>query len=355
MKVILHFAETYWGVPGRGGAAGTGKRQFHVNMEADRKLTDYDIFTRTGGALRAKTETFAVDVSDGTLNIDFLSGAADNPIIAAIEVLPTQLILDPVADATVRNVPNDSVNYGTAGTLEIKAGSLPSYQRKMYLKFPLTGIAQVGSAKLQLYGSNIQNITDVIMAAYGVDNDDWSETGITWANAPASSGNAVGQVSVNKTLKYYEIDVTSYVKSQLSGDGIVSFLLANPGNQNSQLSFNSRENVISKQPQLVIRSAPPAAARIGLSEEVVIMEPGASKVYPNPASKQLMVEVSARHQGKVSLQLTSLSGRTYPLATVGDKAVVQTDLSPLNLPAGIYILGIHSAALEEAVKLMVTE
>ncbi|MBD0256266.1 MAG: hypothetical protein ICV83_11155, partial [Cytophagales bacterium] len=47
--VVLHFAETYWGSAAAGGA---GSRRFHVNLEGVRKLTDYDIFVRAGGALR---------------------------------------------------------------------------------------------------------------------------------------------------------------------------------------------------------------------------------------------------------------------------------------------------------------
>ncbi|HEX8528415.1 MAG TPA: malectin domain-containing carbohydrate-binding protein, partial [Cytophagales bacterium] len=83
--VVLHFAETYWGnlVPG-----GVGSRQFHVDAEGTRRLTGYDIFARAGGALKGVQETFRVTVRDDTLNIHFLQGAADNPAIKAIEVLP---------------------------------------------------------------------------------------------------------------------------------------------------------------------------------------------------------------------------------------------------------------------------
>ena len=83
--VVLHFAETYFGntVPG-----GAGRRKFHVNMEGLRKLTDYDIFAKAGGALRVAQETFRVTVSDGALNVAFLKGTASDPAVKAIEVLP---------------------------------------------------------------------------------------------------------------------------------------------------------------------------------------------------------------------------------------------------------------------------
>jgi ELWxxDGT repeat protein len=83
--VVLHFAETYFGNTAPGGV---GSRKFHVNLEGVRKLTDYDIFARAGGALRVAQETFRVTVGDGTLNVAFLKGSADNPAVKAIEVLP---------------------------------------------------------------------------------------------------------------------------------------------------------------------------------------------------------------------------------------------------------------------------
>jgi hypothetical protein len=82
---VLHFAETYFGNTAPGGI---GSRKFHVNLEGARRLTDYDVFARAGGALRVAQETFRVTVSDGTLNVAFLKGAADNPAVKAIEVLP---------------------------------------------------------------------------------------------------------------------------------------------------------------------------------------------------------------------------------------------------------------------------
>jgi ELWxxDGT repeat protein len=83
--VVLHFAETYWGnlVPG-----GVGSRRFHVDLEGTRRLIEYDIFAKAGGALKAVQETFRVTVRDGTLNIHFRKGAADNAAVKAIEVLP---------------------------------------------------------------------------------------------------------------------------------------------------------------------------------------------------------------------------------------------------------------------------
>jgi hypothetical protein len=86
--VVLHFAEIFFGAPdGREG--GAGKRLFHVDIEGDRKLTDYDVFAAAGGAMKAIQTSFPMSVTDGILNIDFSTGSANMPKVSAIEVLPT--------------------------------------------------------------------------------------------------------------------------------------------------------------------------------------------------------------------------------------------------------------------------
>jgi len=86
-NVILHFAELYFGAPGKV-AGGTGKRKFNVSIEGVTKLTNYDIYAKTGGAVRAVKETFPVTVTDGKMSINFTSGTANQPIVSAIEVVP---------------------------------------------------------------------------------------------------------------------------------------------------------------------------------------------------------------------------------------------------------------------------
>jgi ELWxxDGT repeat protein len=83
--VVLHFAETWWGnlVPG-----GAGSRQFNVSIEGVRKLTEYDIFAKTGKAMTKVQETFRVNVKDGVLNLYFSKGSVDLASVKAIEVRP---------------------------------------------------------------------------------------------------------------------------------------------------------------------------------------------------------------------------------------------------------------------------
>ncbi|GGB97012.1 CBM96 family carbohydrate-binding protein [Dyadobacter sediminis] len=362
VSVYLHFAETYYGAPGKKG--GAGSRQFHVNMEGSRKLTNYDIFVRAGGAMRATAETFTVNVTDGVLNIDFLTGATDLPRVSAIEVIPVSgSTLKPVADAYVRDGSYSFTNYGLASILDIKNNiSDFSAKRSSYLRFQLPSAAAVTSAKLRIYGHNHENTKSISVHAYGVDNDTWTESGIVRSNAPTVSTLSLGYVAVDNTYKYYEIDVTSYVKAQQqSGETLVSLSLADPNNRNTRLVFNSKENS-SNPPQLIVQTAPVINSNTRISNEEISSnleaEPEPSSVYPNPVRKQFTVQLSAKHSENISLDLLNHAGRNYQVttaekATAGQK--VEVDISGLSLSSGIYMLKIHSEAATEVIKVLVTE
>jgi len=83
-KVTLHFVELYWGAPGLGSAGGIGDRVFDVLIEGVVEIDDYDIFADVG-ALFATEKEFNVTLTDGMLNIDFLS-SVDNAKISAFEI-----------------------------------------------------------------------------------------------------------------------------------------------------------------------------------------------------------------------------------------------------------------------------
>jgi glucose/arabinose dehydrogenase len=85
-RVRMHFAEIYHGISN---ANGVGARVFDVKLENATVLHDFDIFAQAGGAARAITRTFDVQVSDGALNIVFdatLATSVDQGKVSAIEV-----------------------------------------------------------------------------------------------------------------------------------------------------------------------------------------------------------------------------------------------------------------------------
>lgn len=183
----------------------------------------------------------------------------DDPAVLTTALVNSQAILNPITDAFVRNGTYSAVNYGTDTSLIVKASTTAGFARNSYLKFNLNTITNAVSAKLRIYGSNTgDNVTNNI-SVYGIDNDLWTETGITWNNSPTTSSSALNTVGVNGTKKYYEIDVTPYVNTQVAGDKIVSFLIKDPANQVKNLVFNSKEHAVNK-PELLIESSTTTAS-----------------------------------------------------------------------------------------------
>lgn len=148
----------------------------------------------------------------------------------------------PSADSYVRDGASYAdVNYGTATTLVVKnAGGSAGYDRKSYFTFPLSGLGTVSRAVLWVYGTtsdsagNQQNLT-----AYQVPNTTWTETGITWNNAPTLGG-ALGSAPVTSDGGWAPLDVTSFVAAQASA-GAVS-LAVWEASGGLACVINSREN-----------------------------------------------------------------------------------------------------------------
>jgi|SRR5579864_6122939 len=75
----LYFAETYF--------SSKGQREFNVKVNGATVLTNFDIVAAAGAPLTANIQTFRV-TSTGTVTIEFDHGAANNPKIDAIELVP---------------------------------------------------------------------------------------------------------------------------------------------------------------------------------------------------------------------------------------------------------------------------
>jgi N-acetylneuraminic acid mutarotase len=164
----------------------------------------------------------------------------------SIATLPT------LEDAFVRNGSFGSTNYGSDTALLIKGSTVSNYTRFSFLKFSLGNINNVTSAKLKVYGYNIDNTKAINVSCFGVTDNSWTESAITFNNAPTTFSSLLSSAAVNNSAKYIELDVTSFVKTQLAADKIVSLLIKDQANQNSTLQLNSKE-ALNNRPQLVIQ------------------------------------------------------------------------------------------------------
>jgi glucose/arabinose dehydrogenase len=128
-RVRMHFAEIYHGISN---ANGVGARVFDLKLENTTVLQDFDIFAQAGGAARAITRTFDVQISDGVLNILFdasLATSKDQGKVSAIEVwgpiltangggtaTPTASVVTPTAPTATSTVVTPTATTGTPTT-----------------------------------------------------------------------------------------------------------------------------------------------------------------------------------------------------------------------------------------------
>jgi hypothetical protein len=131
-----------------------------------------------------------------------------------------------VADASVNSSSPDT-NYGDMDYMYVKKNS---EQRFTYAKFDLSSIpsdANIISAKLKLYLTDISGYTGNINTYY-CSNSSWTELEVTWNNKPdfcseATDENYFGMiVFVNR---YYSWDVTADVQEDLSQGNLTEVII----------------------------------------------------------------------------------------------------------------------------------
>jgi Bacterial Ig domain/Beta-propeller repeat/Carboxypeptidase regulatory-like domain/IPT/TIG domain/Bacterial TSP3 repeat len=247
--------------------------------------------------------------------------------------------LYPVADAYVQDGTNAGVNFGTATPLKVQTGTKTNSGTNMdaYLRFDLSGVGQnVSSAKLRVYAS-LSAAGSVSTSVYPVSDTSWVESGtgsINWNNRPARGATAIAGASATvagTTAATFDIDVTSYVKSEKSaGRDLVSLALHNPATSSVFINVSSREDAANK-PQLIVAASdggnnPPA---------VTLTSPANGATFGSPVS--ITLSANATDDGSISrvdfYAGTSLVGTTTTPASGSTYSFTWT-----GVPAGSYSL-----------------
>jgi hypothetical protein len=223
--------------------------------------------------------TYRVDAFDGSSNHSAQSTAI--PVTTqstATYTFPT------LADAYVA-ADFSTTNYGLSSTL--KADASPEY--RSYLRFNVNDISgNVTSATLRLYTTS-SSTTGI--QAQRVANQNWEESTITYANAPAV-GPVIGSSGNFASGNYINVDVTSLV----TGNGVYDLAITttNP----NVMNFNSRD-AVSNRPELVIQTT------------------------AGPVSTQTPTPSTVTPTSTPTATLTAGSGNIFTFTTVADARVAQ--------------------------------
>ncbi|WP_169087550.1 S-layer homology domain-containing protein [Paenibacillus sp. PL91] len=171
------------------------------------------------------------------------------------EVVTEIASLLPVDDAAIDSL-NADVNYndrtgGTAGLFSVATSN--DRQRYVYFKYDVAEAASPDyKYTLNISAKRGSSGSDVELSLYGLDDVSWSETELTWNNAPAKSlipSSVLGKFTVNaSTTQLYEVDVTDYVRSRLP-NGKVAFMVGDAGNTGVSLNLYTKETTSSSNPK----------------------------------------------------------------------------------------------------------
>lgn len=169
--------------------------------------------------------------------------------------------LTPVADALVNGYASDTdTNYGDSEVLGIIGPERDDYGPEYsYLKFDVSEVDSVGTATLRVFindDSDGDTGEEVNVEVLPVDDDTWTEDGITFNNRPDPGETVLADTVVKQVDSYFEWDVSGFTRDQKNDDGEVSLFMRrstiDPGAAGSgeTVDPSSKEGVAS--PQLVI-------------------------------------------------------------------------------------------------------
>ncbi|MCT8137064.1 DNRLRE domain-containing protein [Anaerobacillus sp. CMMVII] len=122
-----------------------------------------------------------------------------------------------IEDSWVNGGSNSDRNYGTDRNIKIKRTSTEN--RDAFLKFDLTQISgKVHSAELKLYVLSLESATPdgYHIEARGIDDNLWSESAITYNNAPEAGGEVLDTAFVGQDEigTYVTFDVTDFINEK---------------------------------------------------------------------------------------------------------------------------------------------
>ena len=132
--------------------------------------------------------------------------------------------LIPVADAYVNGAAaSATLNFGTDAALRVKKGSSAIYCRKTFIKFDLSNISPSDTLKYAVLKLNVTTFPKVMNIQVLQTTDNWTETGISWNNAPAS-GSLVYSRQITGT-GMYSWDISDYLRQEYRGDKMLSLVV----------------------------------------------------------------------------------------------------------------------------------
>ena len=182
-----------------------------------------------------------------------------------------------------------TLNYGDEKLLVRDDPS--DLNRHSFVKFDLSSLSNVITAKFRLTLFTDPGTTRNY-EAFLVNNDNWTENGIHWDNAP-TSGTSLG--TTTNSGQIIEWDITDAVLTEMDGNDIISIMIVS-----KDLSITN--NIYSKEAALIDVDKPRIITNeMTLSTDNNPVDINNIVVYPNPATSHVYINGLDNTQTLVSV------------------------------------------------------
>jgi PKD repeat protein len=221
---------------------------------------DFGDGATASGSLSTTHAYAAAGTYQATLTVTDDDGAADAATVTVTVSASATSVLKKLYTpntAYVRGGQYANTNYANATTLDVKTHD-PDFTREAYLKYDLSTVTTITSAKLRLYGQLSQSEAGgVQINVYNAANTTWSETTLTYNNRPAAGTTVRGSGTITSTsMGWLEIDLTAFIKAEkAAGRNLVTLVLRAANRTQAIAHFNSDDlTSTGNRPELAIRT-----------------------------------------------------------------------------------------------------
>ena len=189
-----------------------------------------------------------IDISPALVYYSAVTGTTDitNPSLETDTIYAIQ-------DTYINGGASKDVNYGSDILLKVKdVDGSGDYDRRTFLMFDLKDITKTGNLRQAFVdvGVNFTHGKGLRLSLYNVPDTTWSETSMTWNNAPDSDPNEISHLITSK-VSVFSWDCSDYVAGKLQNPGKIAIKIDGEPGGNETNDLISKENPKDVPPMLI--------------------------------------------------------------------------------------------------------